>query len=63
MAQANPFAAYIQTGHPYQLSPYPGQPLYGQPTYGPPPPQASHSPPPLPQEQLVGAGTYGQGKN
>ena len=65
MAQANPFAAYVHTGYPYPVSSYLGQPMfgqpYGQPPFGHPPPQP-YSPPPLPQEQLVGAGTFGQGK-
>ncbi len=57
-AQANPFVAYMPTGQPYQLSQYPG----GPPAFGNYPYQPAAPPPPLPQEQLVGAGNYGQGR-
>jgi uncharacterized RDD family membrane protein YckC len=57
-AQTNPFAAYINTGQPYQTSPYPvGQYPHGPPQPGFQPPAA----PPLPQEQMAGAGSYGRG--
>jgi uncharacterized RDD family membrane protein YckC len=55
-AQSNPFVAYMNHGQPYQLSQYPG----GPPAFGQPPFQQPAPPPPLPQEQLVGAGSYGQ---
>ncbi|MCI0361463.1 MAG: RDD family protein [Planctomycetaceae bacterium] len=54
-AQANPFVAFMNNGQPYQLSQYPGGPPAQSP-FRPGPP------PPLPQEQLVGAGNFGQGK-
>lgn len=59
LGQANPFTAYLHTGQPYQLSTYPG----GPPVYGQSQPPFQPPPPPLPQEQLVGAGSYGQGRN
>ncbi len=56
-AQANPFAAYINTGQPYQTSPYPtAQYPYGQP----PPALPPAGPPPLPQEEMAGAGGFGR---
>jgi len=59
-AQANPFVAYMNNGQPYQVSQYPG----GPPAFGQPQPmfQPAAPPPPLPQEQLAGAGGYGQGR-
>jgi uncharacterized RDD family membrane protein YckC len=56
-AQANPFTTFMNTGQPYQTSPYP----YGQYGYAPQPPFQPAAPPPLPQQQMAGAGTYGQG--
>jgi uncharacterized RDD family membrane protein YckC len=55
-AQANPFAAFMHTGHPYQVSPYP----YGQVPSAQQQPFRPAPPPPLPQEQMAGAG-FGQG--
>jgi len=58
-AQANPFVAFMNNGQPYQLSQYPG----GPPAFGvPQSPFRPAPPPPLPQEQLVGAGKFGQGR-
>lgn len=56
MAAASPFAGFY-TGQPYTLSPYPGGvPFSMQPVPSAPPA------PPLPQEQLAGAGGFGQGR-
>jgi uncharacterized RDD family membrane protein YckC len=57
-AQANPFAAYMNTGQPYQTSQYPLGQIPGQYPYAQQPPTA---PPPLPQAQMAGAGGFGQG--
>lgn len=57
-AQANPFAAYMNTGQPYQMSQYPTGQFPGQYPYAQQPPAA---PPPLPQAQMAGAGGFGQG--
>jgi uncharacterized RDD family membrane protein YckC len=54
-AQANPFAAYMNTGQPYQMSQYP----MGQYSYAQPP--LIVQPPPLPQSQMAGADGFGQG--
>ncbi len=56
-AQANPFAAYMNTGQPYQMSQYPIGQSPGQYPYAQQPP----APPPLPQAQMAGAGGFGQG--
>jgi hypothetical protein len=56
-AQANPFATFMNTGQPYQTSQYP----YGQAPYDQQPQFRPAPPPPLPQQQMAGAGTFGQG--
>ncbi|MEX2174974.1 MAG: RDD family protein [Pirellulaceae bacterium] len=56
-AQANPLAHLMQPNQPY-----PNQPNFNpQYPYGPPAPGPA-APPPLPQEQMAGAGSFGQGR-
>jgi hypothetical protein len=56
-AHTNPFAAYMNTGQPYQTSQYP----LGQYPYAQQPVMQPAAPPPLPQAQMAGAGGFGQG--
>jgi uncharacterized RDD family membrane protein YckC len=56
-AHTNPFAAYMNTGQPYQPSQYP----LGQYPYAQQPVMQPAAPPPLPQAQMAGAGGFGQG--